>query len=172
MEVQDRKVLERKARMQTGYPSDGLTFGHRLKALRQSKRWSQSRLAWQMKPQVSGNYISDLETGKSSPQLERIRSIAEALGVDELYMTYGYEQPADKIKDVGPATPYVEETVQDLLQENDIVPPVLTPIPSPETQDDDEPSDEPDHSLEVDPTFRVKVQRNGAGVILSFYFDQ
>lgn len=179
MDVQDRKVLERKSRLQVGYPSDGLTFGQRLKFLRHSKRWSQNRLAFQMRPQVSGNFISDIETGKSSPQLERIKSIATALGVDELYLTYGYEPDATESlhTQVEPAVEHVAEQLTD-----DIFQPTFTPIqpagqPTPQQpipspiQDDDEPSDNPSEE-NGEPTFRVKVQRDGPGVIISFYFDQ
>lgn len=50
-----------------------------LKALRQARGWSQTRLA--RESGVSQTYISDLEAGKSAPTLPLAKRLAVALGV-------------------------------------------------------------------------------------------
>ena len=178
MAKQDRKVIERKARLESGYPTDGLTFGQRLRKLRGFKRWSQGRLGMQIRPRMSGNFISDIERGKSSPSLDRIDSIATALGVDSLFLTHGYEPcegNAPLLRDildristkaveplVGPAVGPVSVAGAAVVSDDAIFQQPVAPSPN---------------AIDIpvdngDPTFRVKVQREGTAVILSFYFDQ
>ena len=53
--------------------------GQRIKKLREERGWSYSQLAQEAK--VSRSYLYLIETGDSSPSGEKLRSIANALGV-------------------------------------------------------------------------------------------
>lgn len=169
MVMQDRKVVERKARLEIGVPTDGLTFGQRLRRLRISKRWSQARLARQIRPQMSANFISDIERGKTSPKLESVRSLAVALGVDEIYLVHGYEPTGEQYVDPTVAQ-HIEPAPHSRLFTD--VAPQVEPKPEPkaveELEDNIFEQDIPENG---DPTFQVKVQKQGKGVLLSFFFN-
>lgn len=152
MVYRDRKVVERKARLEAGYPTDGLEFGERVKKLRISKRWSQARLANEIRPRMSANYISDVERGKTSPKIESVRSIAVALGVDEIYLTYGYEPAAVQDVPVGP------EPHDDIFH--------------PEPNSNLNPCPKLVEAIAGEPDLKVKVEQDGAGVVLSIYLKK
>lgn len=54
-------------------------FGHRLKALRTSKGWSQEDLA--LEAGLHRTYIGGIERGERNVSLRNIHRLAEALGV-------------------------------------------------------------------------------------------
>jgi len=53
--------------------------GQRIKKLREERKWSLSELARQAR--ISRSYLYQIEIGKSSPTEDKLRSIANALGV-------------------------------------------------------------------------------------------
>lgn len=55
-------------------------FGKRLRKIRREKDITQEQLAETIG--VTGEFISNLERGKSAPSFETVEKLAEALGVD------------------------------------------------------------------------------------------
>ena len=58
------------------------SYGERIKRFRLRRRMSQEELA--RRAQVSKKTITDIEKGKREPQLNTLRAIAEALGIDPM----------------------------------------------------------------------------------------
>ncbi len=58
-----------------------MSFGEKLRALRNAKTLSLQELAWRMN--VSRQTIHEWETGKSKPRMERVAMLAESLGVSQ-----------------------------------------------------------------------------------------
>ena len=54
-------------------------LGHRVASRRKAKGWSRYRLATEVG--ISRNYVGQIETGHSSPTVEMLQKIAQALGV-------------------------------------------------------------------------------------------
>jgi transcriptional regulator with XRE-family HTH domain len=67
-------------------------FGQRLKVLRQHRKMSQDDVS--LASGVDRSYISEIETGKSSPTLDIVDKIAKALNVstEELFI-FGVSEP-------------------------------------------------------------------------------
>ncbi|MEL4180218.1 helix-turn-helix domain-containing protein [Roseateles sp. PN1] len=54
-------------------------FGLALRSLRQSKKWSQERLA--LEADVNRNYVSLIELGRNSPSVRMLFGLCEALEI-------------------------------------------------------------------------------------------
>lgn len=55
-------------------------FGARIKSLRETKGWTQEKLAEKM--DISSNYLSSIERGKENPTFDMLVKFTEALGLE------------------------------------------------------------------------------------------
>lgn len=61
-----------------------MDVGDRIKAQRNSKKWTLKQLAATVG--ISVSFLSDIENGKSKPSLERLQEIAQGLGTTVSYL--------------------------------------------------------------------------------------
>jgi len=74
------------------------TFAGRLQYARIENRMSQIELADEMDPSTRQQHIQQYEKGVNTPRDERLRMMAEALGVDPLWLKYGDNGYTCKVK--------------------------------------------------------------------------
>lgn len=72
-------------------------LGHRLRAIRKDKGWTQEELG--ARADTSYKFIGEIERGQQNPSFDILAKIADALDV-ELFELFRFEQEATKRKDI------------------------------------------------------------------------
>lgn len=73
-------------------------FGARIKSLRETKGWTQEKLAEKM--DISSNYLSSIERGKENPTFDMLAKFADALKVEMWEMfDFGHEVGAKELRE-------------------------------------------------------------------------
>ncbi len=68
-----------------------MSFGDRLRKTRKHAKLSQADLGAQCNPPLHRQTVYQLEAGSQQPSLEKLASLAEALGVSRCWLAYGID---------------------------------------------------------------------------------